>query len=555
MPEKLTPNVDKGGRTFTPTRTYDLKVTIDDLDYTQDLIVARFTSSLATAYQAVDLIFELDPNDIILQQLYGTSQIKLAISLLREDEYEGPRIDLDLMFTSGSFQLNEKEKVSTKEDSQKDRGYYTITTVLREPYKIMNTLVNGVYLGTNLSSIVSDLATSQAGANKITFDSEGQNTQTIDQVCVPPTTLYKVLKEYNSAAQNPFDGFLDQRFGFFDGVPGIFCQYDKTLYVKNLTAKMQKNQTFTIYQIAIDMSQQEWDSIIKAVNDDNTFYTFQTVSTDYAGNAKVAKVGSDINHIIKPKDTLSQTITQDLQTVSGQYGIIYKNKNLDVDTAAKRKRYFIQDTGDEKSETIFNSRIARRMADMSTLTIMLEKNLPVLSLINVGECVKFKPKTTEYADLEGKYILWSTDIWFRRMNNWQTTAEVKLMRTNKRAGEVSKPKTDVSILPTRRAEVRTSERLQTDLGLTLNEVTELEPREDVQQVSQTRANLQPYQGVELSVREEIRSNMQLIQSLSNLNSICADQPDRDGCSTREIAARNREIETLRRRNEVLATRR
>ena len=559
MPEKLTPNVDKGGRTFVPTRSYDLKITIDDLDYTQDTIVVRFISSLTTAYQSVDIVFELDPNDIILKQLYGGSSIKLAITLLREEQYPGERIDLDLMFTKGKFQLNEKDQISTGDNKQKDRGYYAINTVVRDSYKIMNSVVNDVFLGTNLNSMINTLA-SAAGASKVEFDSDGQNSSTIEQVCIPPTTFYKVIKEYNSAATNPFDGFLDQRFGLFDGVPAVFCQYDKTLQIKNLTAKMQKNPAFIIYQVATDMDVNVWELILDEVSKDNTFYTYTTVDTDYAGNAKFAKIGSTINHIIKPKDTLSQTITQDLKDVAGKYSLIYKNKNIDVDPGALRTRYFIQDTGDEKNETIFNSRISRRTADLSTLTIDLERNLPVLNLIKVGECVKFKPKTIEYADLEGKYILWSTDIWFRRQNNWQTTAQVKLMRTNKRAGDVAKPKADSSVLPEKATIERNAQKVaDLTFGATVDTVIEAAKQaannaiELVTQSSQTITK--PFQEVDSEIRDEIRQNMSLIIELQTQNERCDKlPPGLPGCSVSEISARETQIKKLERRNEILSDR-
>jgi hypothetical protein len=58
--------------------------------------------------------------------------------------------------------------------------------------------------------------------------------------------------------------------------------------------------------------------------------------------------------------------------------------------------------------------------------------LPVLNLIDVGECVKFKPKTIEYVDFEGKYILWSSSIIFKRPSGWETTAKINLIRTNKK---------------------------------------------------------------------------------------------------------------------------
>ena len=562
MPEKITPNVDAGGRTYVPTRTYDLKIIIDDLDYTQDVILVRFVSSLTTAYQSVDMVFELDPNDIILQQLYGTSVIKLAITLLGEDQFPGERIDLDLMFTKGKFQLNEKDQISSGADKQKDRGYYSVSTVVRESYKAMNTFVNGVFLGTTIGAMIFDLATS-AGIKKIEVDRDGQNVKAIDQVCIPPTTLYKILKEYNSDSINPFDGFLDQRFGLFDGVPGIFCQYDKTLQIKNLTFKMQKNPAFVIYQLATDMDLGVWEKILDDVEKDNTFYTYSIVDTDYAANAKFAKIGSTIKHIVKPKDTLSAIIDQDLKDVAGNYSIIYKNKTIDIDEAALRKRYFTQDTGDEKNKTIFNSRISRRVADLSTLTIDLERNLPVLNLIQVGECVKFKPLTTEYADLEGKYILWSTDIWFRRENNWQTTAQVKLMRTNKRAGDTVKPKEDPSVLPLNESARKAAKKISAQTGQSVDQVIENARKtleQNTEQVIQRTGQIaKPYQETSSEVLDEIKTNQEEIitlqEKVDEYNSKCNDEfqlSQRGICNPRANNVRVKQIERLQKRNAELS---
>lgn len=556
MPEKLTPDASKGGRTFVPTRSYDLKFTIDDLDYTQDAIVVRFVSSLSTAYQSVEIVLELDPNDIILKQLYGGSSIKLAITLLREEQHPGERIDLDLMFTKGKFQLNEKDQLS--EGKQKDRGYYAISTVVRDSYKIMNTLVNGVYLGTNLYQVVFNIAL-QTGVSKVEFDSDGRNSNSIDQVCIPPTTLYKIIKEYNSDSINPFDGFLDQRFGLFDGVPAIFCQHDKTLQIKNLTAKMQKNPAFIIYQVATDMDIDVWDLILDEVSQDNTFYTYTTVDTDYAGNAKFAKIGSNINHVIKPKDTLSQTIRQDLKDVAANYSIIYKNKNLDIDPAALRTRYFIQDTGDEKNETIFNSRISRRVADLSTLTVDIERNLPVLNLIQVGECVKFKPKTIEYQDLEGKYILWSTDIWFRRENNWKTTAQVKLMRTNKQSGDTVRPKSDLSVLPEKREDWRLAAKLnEITVGKTLAQFIKERKqtaKDSITQYTQATKAFKSYQETPSGVLDEIKANQEEIIKLKEEQETCAlgfAIPKDLECGRSAGNQRARKIRQLRKRNAELS---
>ena len=90
------------------------------------------------------------------------------------------------------------------------------------------------------------------------------------------------------------------------------------------------------------------------------------------------------------------------------YGLVYQNPNLFLDKILDRKRYYTEDTGNETEETQFNSRYSRVMADTATLSINLERDMPLLQLIQVGESVNFKPLSLEYVPLSGKYILWSS---------------------------------------------------------------------------------------------------------------------------------------------------
>ena len=424
MPEKE--------RVYTPSRTYDVQVKIKDLDYTNDLIRVMFDSSLSTAYQVVSMVMSLDPNDVIVEEIFGGAPIKLSITLHREQVYPGPRIDVELMYVSSHFQLTEKDEMS--KTTQKDRTPLTIVTVVRSAYQTMNSLVNKVFIGTNLSSIVSSLA-SDVGAT-MQYDTDGQNSETIEQVCIPPTTFYKVIKEHTRNDPDVFDGYLDQRFGLFDGVPGVFCQHDNKVYIKNLTAKLKKDQAFTVYELAALNDPNETDRIMKESMDGKVFYTYNTIDTDYSGNAKFAKLATTLNHIVRPNDSITDTITQDLQTVAKDHSLVYLSQsttpNFNIDSAAARTRYYNEETGYNRTQTIFNSRFARTVADLSTISLDLERNLPVLNLIDVGECVKFKPKTVEYVDLEGKYILWSSRIVFTRPADWETTCRINLVRTNKK---------------------------------------------------------------------------------------------------------------------------
>ncbi len=424
MPEKQ--------RVFSPNRTYDIQVKIKGLDYTNDLIRVTLGSSLSTAYQVITLTMQIDPNDIIMEDLFGGEPIKLSITLLREQQYPGPKIDIELMYVSSSFQLTGKDELSIA--TQKDRTTLAIVTVARQPYTIMNSLVNNVFIGTNLPSVIDSLA-SQTGAS-IEYDTDGQNKEWIDQLCIPPTTFYKVIKEHARNDPDVFDGYLDQRFGLFDGVPGVFCQYDSTVYIKNLTSRLKKAQTFTVYDLAGMRDPDEMNRIIAECASGDVFYTYNPIQTDYSGNAKFAKLATSLKHLVRPNDTISATLSQELEDVAESYSLHYQSKSISsplyIDSAITRTRYYNEDTGFNLVPTIFNSRFGRTVADLSTLSIDLQRNLPVLSLINVGECVKFKPKTVEYADFEGKYILWSSVIDFTREANWDTAATVNLVRTNKK---------------------------------------------------------------------------------------------------------------------------
>ena len=232
-----------------------------------------------------------------------------------------------------------------------------------------------------------------------------------------------------------FDGYLDQRFGLFSGTPGVFCQYDNKVYIKNLSEKMKMDQTFTVYQLAGGTSSKLVEKIYDDALGGDVFYTYDMIDNNYAGNARFADLASSINHIVKPKNSLTALVSQDLKTVGQNYSLLYsqRNKNLFIDSAAERTKYYNEDTGYETESTLFDSRFGRSLSDLSTVSLNLERNLPVLNLIDVGECVKFKPYTVEYQDFEGKYILWSSVIRFEKQGpDWATTARINLTRTNKK---------------------------------------------------------------------------------------------------------------------------
>ena len=202
---------------------------------------------------------------------------------------------------------------------------------------------------------------------------------------------------------------------------------------------MSKSPAFTVHHIAIDANTNVVEKIMDDCAGGDTFYTYDSVTTDYSGNAKYASLASDFHHIVKPKDTLFWQIDQTLDGVAKNHSVVYQNPNIDKDSQIARTRYYNEDTGYEKEDVLFNARFGRQLADLSTITLNLERNLPIHNLLEVGDCVEYKPQMLEYSDLSGKYILWSSDIIFTKPSIWTSVATINMVRTNKKSGITRKP--------------------------------------------------------------------------------------------------------------------
>lgn len=417
-------------------KTYEVKVRIKDLDYTNDIVGLTIISTLASAYQMIDVSLYLDPADVIINELFGGESIKLSVFLLRELGLTEKIFDMDLIFLSSDFTFAERAQMS--EQKSWDRTIVTIHTIPKKPYKSMTSLVNSVFIGKDLNTIITSLA-SEVGLSSVLYDTEGRNTTVVDQVCIPPTTFYKIVKEATAGDKDIFNGFLDQRFGLFEGVAGVFCDYNNNLYIKNLTNRIKMSQTLTIYQLASmrdGEKKTEFERILEEMEEGNVYYTNDVLESDYYANAKFGTISTDIKHIVKPANKLYTIITQDLEDVAKKYSLVYTSQgqtpDFFIDPSVSRTRYYNEDTGNEEEKTIFNAKLSKSLADLSTIEVNIERNIELNPVMSVGDCVKFKPLTVDYQKFEGKYILFRSQIELVRKNNWLATASLVLIRSNKK---------------------------------------------------------------------------------------------------------------------------
>ena len=414
---------------FKTSRSYDITLKIKDEDYSTDILRIRLSSSLATGYQIVIITIAITPQTILLNQLYGQDPIILKINKLDYDETIKETMEFDLMILKSEFDIPVSDIMLT--NNQKDRASFEIITVVREPFQIMSTMVNPMF-GATVSNnswtgartvkqmIETIIKEKIKPVPKLEYDKDNANQDQILQTCCPPTTLSKAIK------------YLDYNYGIYNGVSAVFCQYDNTLQIMNLTERIKKDYTIFVEHLTTQTSPEDIKKSISKSN--NYFYTYDNLSTNYNGNSKFGVLGKTLKHIVLPSNKLYHIIEQNLNDVCTKYGIISKTKgsSAHVNTSVENRiKYYIDNDGLELSEIFANSKIAKQIADTSRVSFSLSHDLPIEKLIKIGSCVKLQTKTQEHIDIGGKYILFSSDLTWNKLAEWHTSSRVVLIRTNK----------------------------------------------------------------------------------------------------------------------------
>ena len=407
-------------RYWSPTRTYEFELKIGKVDLTADLYSLTILTSIDLPYQTFLLQLFLDPKDIILDEIYGQTPLKLKSRLYAtSSSIVLEEINFELMYLSSDMPIEITPMNSQiQTNMQKDRSTVTFTCVARNAYTTMNTLVNSVHQGKNVSSIISEMISS-VGAT-LNYDLQGQNSEVIDQVLIPPSTLYKNLR------------YINRTFGIYDGMAAMYCSHDNVVNIKNLTKKMKKSDQFIIYQLPTDADNTK---TIESCNDGKRFYTTENMHTKYKGNSAFAYLAPRMRYIVKPKDRLFSSIDIELESFAQEYGLISKGNNIFYDNkalpTATRVSLHKDHTGYELTESFINAKLSRNICAITELSVIVQQSMKILNLMNVGEAVKIDTKIESTRDFTGLYILRASHITFLKRTDWESSATLYLMRTNR----------------------------------------------------------------------------------------------------------------------------
>jgi hypothetical protein len=364
------------------------------------------------------MTFFVDPNDFITEEIFGQKPIKLVINLLATEKFPQEIIEFDLMYLNSDMEMTIEKQVQVQTNIQKDRTQISISAVPRSAYATMNSIVNSIHAGTTVETAISSMISS-VGAS-IKYDSNGRNSEVIDQILIPPSTLYNTLK------------YVNRTWGIYDGAPAIYCTYDNVVQIKNMTFKMNQAQTFTLYQMAIDADN---ESLIEKCNDGKHFYTVNPLITKYEGNSVFALLAPTQIYIVKPRDRLFENIQINLEDFAKTTGLIDKNKTIFFDKQALKSDTRVSihkdHTGYELDPSFINGNMSLKIAKVTELNATVEQSLKILNLMNVGESVLVTSRTDTQDRLSGKYILKTSEIRFNKSKDWETSAVMNLIRTNR----------------------------------------------------------------------------------------------------------------------------
>ena len=413
MPDKKPP--------FKPTRTFDVSLRIKDLDYSADLVSIRFVSSLTAMFQVVIIKIYVDPNEMISRQVYGQDSVKLIVSYIGQsaESTQAKQFEFDLLCLKTDFQIT--QSANEQMGIHKDRAQITMITVCKIGYTIMTRNVNAVYgvvdSKKTIKLALEDLTTKAGG--KLKIDTDGLYKSNIDQVVIPPSTYGNALK------------YLDGIWGIYDGVLGTFCQYDGTVHIMNLTSRIKKNADITIHSLTLTGDKEDLDKFLSSTDDGKTFFTSQKIKTENSSNTIFGVYGQTLKHIVKPKDSLSYTITQNLNDLCSKYGLVDKNSDMHVNQTVDRIKYYNEHSGVDYDDTFAKSLIAKKISDMSSINITLDSCMRFQKLLEVGSCIKLKSGSLDHAGISSSYILNVSDISLSKNPDWHVTANLKCIRSNK----------------------------------------------------------------------------------------------------------------------------
>lgn len=415
---------------------YSISCTIsgeeEDVDLSQNLMSVSILSSVNSPYQTVITSFIMDSKILVRKDLFGKGNMNLEIQLMSEGVVPTENVKLELLTIRQDVPLSMKNPGEVGLEVQ---DVLTVINVVKTPYIQMSTTVNKLFDESHqktpvemVESIVTDFLPDMA-TNII---STNNNTERIYQYIVPPMNFMdsvrfidgsnKEIMEKYGPGVGIFNGplFFSNRFEI-DGT-NTFCMWD-------IGAMMSGDIEYTIYQLATGGDDD--DIMEKAGVENNIFYTRNDVNHVYRGNQDIMGSSYINKFLSKPSDKLYENVELSMDDVFEN--AVQNGGEIDVNESLKTNYSHrnILEVGLETSNAPYMARMSRKISSLSEIEIYIDRNLSIEKLSRVGVPIEFVPKTADYIDMSGRYIVGSSRITFNReTDSWVCRARIRSARAN-----------------------------------------------------------------------------------------------------------------------------
>ncbi|MCK5017086.1 MAG: hypothetical protein KAS32_08435 [Candidatus Peribacteraceae bacterium] len=410
---------------------YTIGITMGDLDFSNNLETINILSSILAPYQTVQVTFRADAGSILLEDILGGKDIELNIEFMGDDETPKESILLKLITIGIQIPVDMTENDGS---DQAGRQLFSMVCFIKEPFEFMTTTVNKLFDDSkSLQPIqmVEELISLFTPSMNTEIKTEGQNEEIITQFVVPPMKMVDAIRYMDATDKETIRRF-GSGIGLYKGPTFFQCKFeDNTFVMWNLAKEMESAPAYTIYHLA--KGADDTELMRNSGVDGSAYYIRGTIDASFRGNLDIIQNSYITKFLSKPIDTFTEWKELNMDTVFEESAVHDGGQLLVNESVKKRLEYrTIGEIGYETSEAMYYSRLAKRISSMSSISFTIDRNLFLTPLARVGVSIELKPQAAEYADLQGKYIVNSTNITLNRQSSdvWIGAVKINAFRGN-----------------------------------------------------------------------------------------------------------------------------
>jgi hypothetical protein len=143
-------------------------------------------------------------------------------------------------------------------------------------------------------------------------------------------------------------------------------------------------------------------------------------------------LGPSMKYFIRPFDSLYEFKDENIEDLTTKKGLNNTSKNDFIsDDTLKLRKVMYDLNGAFQSDTAYNNQVLKDTANLSRLSLVIDKDISLKKILNIGAAVKFDTKAVQHVDLTGMYIMSGTEIMLNKGHAWSGSANIVLIRTNK----------------------------------------------------------------------------------------------------------------------------